>query len=59
MDPRHRMLRSAIAAAAAAAAGVLLRSMVKAVTAPEDGAGPGRRPAAPPSGGDPAVRSAP
>ncbi|WP_204693666.1 hypothetical protein [Geodermatophilus bullaregiensis] len=31
----HRLLRSAIAAAAAVAAGVLTRSMVKAVSAPE------------------------
>ena len=37
MSHRHRPLRSAIAAAAAAAAGLLIRSMVKAVSAPEDG----------------------
>jgi hypothetical protein len=36
MDRRHRLLRSAIAAAAAAAAGLITRSMVKAVSAPED-----------------------
>jgi hypothetical protein len=39
MDRRHRLLRTAIAAAAAAAAGLLTRSMVRAVTAPEDRAG--------------------
>jgi hypothetical protein len=39
MDRRHRLLRSAIAAAAAAAAGLLTRSMVRAVTAPEDRGG--------------------
>jgi hypothetical protein len=37
MDRRHRLLRSAIAAAAVAAAGLLTGSMVKAVRAPEDG----------------------
>jgi hypothetical protein len=37
MDVRDRLLRSAIAAAAAVAAGLLTRSMVKAVSAPEDG----------------------
>lgn len=37
MSRRHRLLRSAIAAAAAAAAGLQIRSMVKAVSAPEDG----------------------
>src|ERR687894_2644038 len=37
MGSRHRLLRSAIAAAAAVAAGLLTRSMVKAVSAPEDG----------------------
>ena len=37
MDLRDRLLRSAIAAAAAVAAGLLTRSMVKAVSAPEDG----------------------
>jgi hypothetical protein len=42
---RHRLLRSTIAAAAAVAAGVLTRSMVKAVSAPEDGtAGPSSGP---------------
>jgi hypothetical protein len=35
MSSKHRLLRSAIAAAAAAAAGLLTRSMVKAVSAPE------------------------
>ncbi|MBM7808206.1 hypothetical protein JOD57_004043 [Geodermatophilus bullaregiensis] len=35
MNRSHRLLRSAIAAAAAVAAGVLTRSMVKAVSAPE------------------------
>jgi hypothetical protein len=40
MSRRHRQLRSAIAAAAAAAAGLLTRSMVKAVNAPK--ADPGR-----------------
>jgi hypothetical protein len=39
MSPRHRLFRSAVAAAAAVAAGLLLRSMVKAVSAPEDGIG--------------------
>ena len=34
MSPTHRLFRSAVAAAAAAAAGVLIRSMVKAVSAP-------------------------
>jgi hypothetical protein len=37
MDLRDRLLRSAIAAAAAVAAGLLTRSMVKAVSAPDDG----------------------
>ena len=37
MDLRDRLLRSAIAAAAAVAAALLTRSMVKAVSAPEDG----------------------
>ncbi len=37
MSGRHRLLRSAIAAAAAAAAGLLTGWMVKAVSAPEDG----------------------
>jgi hypothetical protein len=37
MSRRHRLVRAAIAAAAAAAAGGLIRSMVKAVSAPEDG----------------------
>jgi hypothetical protein len=32
------LLRSAIAAVATAAAGLLIRSMIKAVSAPEDGA---------------------
>ena len=36
MSQRHRLLSSAIAAAAAATAGLLIRSMVKDVTAPED-----------------------
>jgi hypothetical protein len=36
MSQRHPLLSSAIAAAAAATAGLLIRSMVKAVTAPED-----------------------
>jgi hypothetical protein len=51
MSRRHRLLRSAIAAAAAAAAGLLIRSMVKAVSAPEDGTGrapPGRPTEEPP-----------
>jgi hypothetical protein len=39
MRPVHRLLRSTIAAAAAAAAGFLIRSMVKAVSSPEGGAG--------------------
>ncbi len=39
MSRRHRLLRSAIAAAAAAVAGVLTRSMVRAVSRPEDGTG--------------------
>ena len=37
MDLRDRLLRSAIAAAAAVAAGLLTRSMAKAVSTPEDG----------------------
>jgi len=37
MSHRHRLLRSVIAAAAATAAGLLTRSMVKAVSAPDDG----------------------
>jgi hypothetical protein len=36
MSAQHRLLRSAIAAVAAAAAGLLTRSMVKAVSAPDD-----------------------
>jgi hypothetical protein len=36
MNHRHRLLSSAIAAAAAATAGLLIRSMVKAVSAPGD-----------------------
>ncbi len=39
MGRRRRLLRSVIAAAAAAAAGLQIRSMVKAVSAPEDGPG--------------------
>ena len=39
MSQRHRLLRSAIAAAAAVVAGVLTRSMVRAVSRPEDGMG--------------------
>ena len=39
MSQRHRLLRSVIAAAAAAVAGVLTRSMVKAVSRPGDGTG--------------------
>jgi len=39
MSQRHRLLRSAIAAAAAAVAGVLTASMVRAVTRPEDRTG--------------------
>jgi hypothetical protein len=39
MSTRHRLLRSAIAAAAAVAAGLLTRAMAKAVSAPEDGPG--------------------
>ena len=39
MSQRHRLLRSAIAAAAAVVAGVLTRSMVRAVSRPEDGTG--------------------
>ncbi len=39
MSRRHRVLRSAIAAAGAAAAGLLTGWMVKAVRAPEDGTG--------------------
>ncbi len=35
MDLRDRLLRSAIATAAAVVAGLLTRSMVKAVSAPE------------------------
>ncbi len=35
MSGKHRLLRTAIAAAATAAAGLLTRSMVKAVSAPE------------------------
>jgi hypothetical protein len=33
----HRLISSAIAAAAATAAGLLIRSMVKAVSAPDEG----------------------
>ena len=36
MSGKHRLLRSAIAAVAAVAAGLLTRSMVKAVSAPEN-----------------------
>jgi hypothetical protein len=36
MSQKNRLLSSAIAAAAAAAAGLLIRSMVKAVSAPGD-----------------------
>jgi hypothetical protein len=56
---RHRLLRSAIAAAAAAAAGLLTRSMVRAVTAPETGAGraPDLRTARPPAEEEPPWRS--
>jgi hypothetical protein len=36
MNSKHRLVRSAIAAVAAAAAGLLTRSMVKAVSAPEN-----------------------
>ena len=39
MSHRRRLLRSAIAAVAAAVAGILTRSMVRAVRAPEDGTG--------------------
>jgi hypothetical protein len=39
MSQKNRLLSSAIAAAAAAAAGLLIRSMVKAVSAPEAGSG--------------------
>ena len=39
MSRRHRLLRSAIGAVAAAAAGILTRSMVRAVSRPEDGTG--------------------
>ena len=39
MSSKHRLLRSAIAAVAATAAGLLTRSMVKAVSAPEHRAG--------------------
>ncbi len=42
MGGTHRLLRSAIAAAAATAAGLLTRSMVRAVTAPDTGAQVGR-----------------
>jgi hypothetical protein len=37
--PGHRLLRAAIGAVAAAAAGLLTRSMVRAVSAPDDGTG--------------------
>ncbi len=37
MSHRHRLLRSAIAAAATVAAGLLTRAMAKAASAPEDG----------------------
>ena len=37
MSRRYRLLRSTVAAAAAAAAGVLIRSMVRAVSPPSDG----------------------
>ena len=36
MSRRHRLLRSAVAAAAAAAAGILLGSMVRAVSPPSN-----------------------
>ena len=39
MSQRHRLLRSVIAAAAATVAGILTRSMVKAVSRPGDGTG--------------------
>ena len=39
MSQRHRLLRSAVAAAAAAVAGVLTGWMVRAVTRPEDRTG--------------------
>lgn len=35
MSAKHRLLRSAIAAVAAAVAGLLTRSMVKAVSGPD------------------------
>jgi hypothetical protein len=37
MSRTHPLLRSAIAASAATVAGLLIRSMVKAVSAPEGG----------------------
>jgi hypothetical protein len=37
MSHAHRLLSSAIAAAAVTAAGLLIRSMVKAVSAPDNG----------------------
>jgi hypothetical protein len=37
MSRTHRLLRSAIAAAATTVAGLLIRSMVKAVSAPDEG----------------------
>ncbi|SDX29476.1 hypothetical protein SAMN05660209_00064 [Geodermatophilus africanus] len=37
MSHRHRLLRSAVAAAATAAAGILIGSMVRAVRPPSDG----------------------
>ena len=37
MSRRYRLLRSAVAAAAAAAAGILVGSMVRAVSPPSDG----------------------
>ena len=39
MNSKQRLLRSAIAAVAATAAGLLTRSMVKAVSAPESRTG--------------------
>ena len=39
MRGKHRLLRSAIAAAAVAAAGLVTRSMVRAVSAPEKDTG--------------------
>lgn len=39
MSRRNRLIRSIIAGAATAAAGVLIKSMVDAVTSPQAGAG--------------------